>query len=57
MKHKKYGGRFVKIQTEVGIKIYQCNKCGAVISVYKKRKTATSGNPPSVVKRRLKNEQ
>jgi len=51
VKHKKCGGRFVKIQNKVGTKIYQCNKCGAVMSVYKKRKTATGGNQ----ERRLRN--
>lgn len=43
MKHKKCGGKFVKIVNEVGTKIYQCNKCGAIRTLYK-RKTATGGN-------------
>jgi len=42
MKHKKCGGRFVKIERNDSKTTYQCNKCGTVRTMYKK--TATSGN-------------
>ena len=43
MKHKKCGGKFVKIKRDERKTVYQCNQCSAVRTVYK-RQIATSGN-------------
>lgn len=43
MKHKKCGGKFMKIKQEESETMYQCNRCNAVRTVYKR--TATGGNP------------
>ena len=42
MKHKKCGGKFVRIKKDEGETVYQCDKCSAIRIMYKR--IATSGN-------------
>lgn len=43
MKHKKCGGKFVRIEKDESKTVYQCNRCSAVRTIYK-NKIATGGN-------------
>jgi hypothetical protein len=43
MKHKKCGGKFERVENTAARSAYQCNKCFAVRTVYKK--IATGGSP------------
>lgn len=58
MKHKKCGGKFVRVEQNEREIIYQCNKCSTVRTMYKRITpkacvgTATSGNPVKPKKER-----
>lgn len=43
MKHHKCGGVMQKIQKTENKTVYQCNRCGKILTLYKR--IATSGNP------------
>lgn len=42
MKHQKCGGTMMKLKIEPGKVVYQCNKCGKILTLY--RRIATNGN-------------
>ena len=50
MKHKKCGGKFVRIKKDESETVYQCDKCSAIRIMYKRItpkacvEIATSGN-------------
>lgn len=42
MKHQKCGGVMLRIKKVVGKVVYQCNRCGKILTLY--HRTATGGN-------------
>jgi len=48
MKHKKCGGKFVKIEKTSKLVTYQCTRCSKIITIHKK--TATGGSPAKLKK-------
>jgi len=48
MKHKKCGGKFVKIEKTSKLVTYQCTRCSKIITIYKK--IATGGSPAKLKK-------